>query len=61
MAHTHNIHRTQQPSLMSSIGSKVKQAAEIAGAVKGLYDTGKLIYQTVAPLIGPAVATAGLL
>ena len=38
MAHLHNINHRQNPSLLSSIGSKIRHAAEIAGAVKGIYD-----------------------
>jgi hypothetical protein len=39
---------------MSSIGQKVKQGAEIIGTLKGIYDTGKVIYngvQAAAPII----------
>ena len=31
MAHLHNISRRQNPSLLSYLGNKVKQVAEIAG------------------------------
>jgi len=46
---------------MHGLGNKVKQAAEIAGTIKGIWDTGKTIYHAVAPIIGPAVAAAGIL
>ena len=59
MAHLHNITSRTNPSLLSSIGSKVRHAAEFAGAVKGIYDTGKMIYDA-AKYIGPAVAAAGV-
>ena len=61
MAHLHNIQRHQKTSMLDGIGDKVKKAAEIAGAVKGIWDTGKMIYQTVSPMIGPAIAAAGML
>ena len=44
MAHMQNVHRSKNRSWLSSIGSKVKHAAEIAGAVKGIYDTGRMLY-----------------
>ena len=59
MAHTHNFHNSK--SFMHGLGNKVKQAAEIAGTIKGIWDTGKTIYHAVAPIIGPAVAAAGIL
>mgnify|MGYP000865029914 CR=1 FL=1 len=31
--------RRTKPSLMSSIGEKVKQGAEMLGTIKGIYDT----------------------
>ena len=58
MAHLHNMHRKQSQGFWSSVGEKVKHAAEIAGAVKGLYDTGRMIYNA-SQYIGPAVAAAG--
>lgn len=60
MASVHFNHRRPKQSFLSGIGNKVKQAAEIAGAVKGLYDVGRMIYQGV-QTIGPAVASAGIL
>ena len=60
MAHTHNMSNKSQ-SFMSGIGNKVKQIAEIAGAIKGIYDTGRMVYGAVSPFIGPAVTTLGLL
>ena len=61
MASMHfNNHRRPKQSFLSSIGNKVKQAAEVAGAVKSLYDVGRMIYQGV-KTIGPAVASAGIL
>ena len=60
MASFHFNHRNQNQSLMSNIGNKVKQAAEIAGAVKGIYDVGKLLYTGIRT-IGPSVAAVGAL
>ena len=51
--------RRTKPSLMSSIGQKVKQGAEMLGTIKGIYDTGKVIYngvQAAAPYVAPIVA-----
>ena len=66
MAHLHNLshfHKRHtkhyQQSMMSDIGNKVKGAVEIAGAVKGLYDVGRMIYNG-AQALGPIVATASM-
>jgi hypothetical protein len=45
---------------MSNIGNKVKQVAEIAGAMKGIYDVGRMTYHALRT-VGPAVATVGAL
>jgi hypothetical protein len=45
---------------MSNIGHKVKQAAEIAGTVKGIYDVGKMLYTGIRT-VGPTVAAVGAL
>ena len=58
MAHTHNSNY-QQPTLMESIGNKVKTGAQIAGTIKGIWDLGKTIYtgvRTIAPMIAAAAA-----
>ena len=60
MAHLHNMHRKHSQGFWSSVGEKVKHAAEIAGTVKGLYDTGRMLYNA-AQYIGPAVAAAGVI
>ena len=59
MAHMQNTHRSRNRGWLSSIGNKVKNAAEIAGAVKGIYDTGRMLYNA-AQYIGPSVAAAGV-
>jgi len=52
------MHKKQ--SFWGGIGTKVKHVAEIAGGIKGIYDTGKMLYNA-AQYIGPAVAAAGVL
>ena len=52
----HNKHK----SIIQNFGDKVRQGTEIAAGLKGLWDTGKMIYggiQTVAPYVA-AAATA---
>lgn len=64
MGHLHNFHKHQRPSLLSSIGQKVKTGLEIAGTVKGLYDIGRSIYgayQVVRPAIAAAATVGALL
>ena len=51
MAHLHNIHKNQSPSLLHNIGQKVKVAAEIAGALKTIFEVGKPIVQAAAPVV----------
>jgi len=44
---------------IQNFGDKVRQGAEIAGTLKGIWDTGKMIYggiQTVAPYVAAAAA-----
>ena len=57
MAHLHNFHKNQNPGFFSSIGQQIKFGAEVAGAVKTIFDVGKGIYSVVAP----AVALAALI
>ena len=58
MASFHNTHKRQR--FWGGVGTKVKHVAEIAGGIKGLYDTGRMLYN-VAQHIGPVVAAAGVL
>ena len=60
MASLHFNHRKQKESFLSNIGHKIKHVAEIAGAVKGIYDTGRMVYNGIRA-IGPAAATVGML
>ena len=46
--------------LLSNIGHEVKGVAEIAAAVKGMYDVGKMLYNGVCA-IGVVASTVGLL
>jgi hypothetical protein len=60
MASYHFNNRRSHNSLLSNIGNKVKHVAEFAGAVKGIYDVGKMIYHG-ARAISPIASAAGLL
>ena len=49
----------QQPNFWNNIGQKLKTTAEVAGAIKGIWDVGKTIYggvMAIAPLAGAALA-----
>ena len=64
MGHLHNLHKHQRPSLLSSIGQKVKTCLEIAGTVKGIYDIGRSIYgayQVARPALAAAATVGALL
>jgi len=46
-------------SVLQNFGDKVRQGTEIAAGLKGLWETGKMIYggiQTVAPYVAAAAA-----
>ena len=68
MGHLHSSHKNQKPSMLSSIGNKVKTAMEIGAIANGLFDIVRSVYQGVAahgPMImngiramGPMVAAA---
>ena len=49
MAHLHNFHKNQIPGFFHSVGEKIKQGAEIAGALKGIVETGIFLRNTLAP------------
>ena len=51
MAHLHQFHKNQPPSLFASIGHKIKSVAEVAGAIKTIYDIGKGVASTVGPAL----------
>ena len=44
MARLHNL-KNQNTSFLSSLGEKVKHVAAAAATAKGIYDTGRTIYQ----------------
>jgi hypothetical protein len=53
MASLHNFPKNKHPGFFHGIGDKIKFGAEIAGAVKTIFDVGKGIYSavsTVAPI-----------
>jgi hypothetical protein len=54
MAHLHNFHNNKNPSMFESIGHKIKSIAEVAGAVKTIYDIGKGIHSVVGPVASAA-------
>jgi len=59
MGHLHNL-KNENTSFLSSFGEKVKHVAAAAASAKGMYDTGKMIYniaQTVIPYIEGALPT----
>ena len=52
MVNLQNFRNNSHVGLLENVGQKVKNAAEIAGAVKGAWNVGKMIYsgfQVVAP------------
>jgi len=49
----------QKAKPKESFGQKVKNIAEVVGTIKGMYDTGKMIYsgiQSAAPYIAAGMA-----
>ena len=44
MANLQNFRHGSHVRLLANVGQKVKSAAEIAGAVKGAWDVGKMVY-----------------
>jgi hypothetical protein len=64
MGNLYNHRKHHHVGLIQGIGHKVKHLAEIAGTVKGLYDTGRTIYtaaQVAAPYIEAALPLLGVL
>ena len=62
MANLQNFRHGSHVGLLENVGQKVKNAAEIAGTVKGIWDVGKMIYsgfQSAAPYLEMAML-AGL-
>ena len=58
MANLQNFRNNSHVGLLENVGQKVKNAAEIAGAVKGVWDVGKIIYsgfQVAAPYLEAAM------
>ena len=58
MANLQNFRNNSHVGLLENVGQKVKNAAEIAGAVKGVWDVGKMIYsgfQVAAPYLEAAM------
>ena len=63
MAHLHHFknHNNREPSLFENVGQKVKSAAEIAMALKGIYDVGRYIYSGIAAAAPVLTAAAAVL
>lgn len=57
MASLHNFHH-QVGVTLGNIGQKIKSFAEVAGAVKGIVDTGIFLKNTLAPVATVATALA---
>ena len=58
MANLQNFRNNRHVGLLENVGQKVKNAAEISGAVKGVWDVGKMIYssfQVAAPYLEAAM------
>ena len=58
MANLQNFRNNSHVGLLENVGQKVKNAAEIAGAVKGAWNVGKMIYsgfQVAAPYLETVV------
>jgi hypothetical protein len=54
MASLQNFRHGSHVGLLDNVGQKVKHAAEIAGAMKGIWDVGKMAYagfQVAAPYL----------
>jgi len=62
MANLQNFRHPSHVGLLENVGQKVKNIAEIAGAVKGAWDVGKMVYagfQVASPYLEMAMM-AGL-
>ena len=57
MGHLHNFQH-QVGMALGNIGQKIKSFAEVAGAVKGIVDTGVFLKNTLAPVASVAAALA---
>ncbi len=58
MANLQNFRHSSHVGLLENVGQKVKSAAEIAGAVKGIWDVSKMVYsgfQVAAPYLEAAM------
>ena len=60
MGRVHSFHKNENPSMLCSIGNKVKTAMEIGATAKGLFDIDRSIYQgvsTYGPLLVNGIRT----
>ena len=49
------LHASHAMTTLSSVGSKLKQGAELLGTVKTAYDTGRMIYNVIQPMAAAAL------
>ena len=58
MAHLQNFRNHRQVGLLDLVGENVKNAAEFAGTITGIWDVGKMVYsgfQVAAPYLEAAM------
>ena len=58
MANLQNFRNQRHVGMLDNVGEKVKHVAELAGAAKGAWDVGKMIYsgfQVAAPYLEAAM------
>ncbi len=58
MANLQNVKNNSHVGLLEHVGQKVKNAAEIAGTIKRIWDVGKMVYsgfQVAAPYLEAAM------
>ena len=61
MANLQNFRNNKHHGLSQGLGQKIKNIAELAGTVKGIYDTGRAVYslgQMAAPYILPLLGVS---
>jgi len=59
MGNLQNHSKQKHTGFLHGIGQKVKNLAELAGTVKGIYDTGRTVYslaQAASPYVLPLLA-----
>jgi len=59
MGSLHNFRSHKHVSLLENVGEKAKNIVELVGAIKGVYDAGKMVYTGLA-VAAPYLMMAGL-